>query len=46
MASLQRLADEAAPLRLPSVGQLSPEIAGDKLGELILEAFAALVGKR
>ena len=42
----ERVAHEAGGLRIPRVAQVSPELAGEKLGDLILEALALLGRER
>ena len=44
-AGLQRIADEATPLRPPGVGDGRTELAGEQRHDPVLEAFAPLVGE-
>ena len=43
---VQRVADEAGRVRIEGVGDRLAELAGEKLGDLVLETFAGLVGER
>src|SRR5689334_666641 len=45
LAGLERIADEAAPLRPPSVGYALAKLARDELGEPVFEALALAIGE-
>ena len=43
---VQRIADEAGRVRIEGVGDRLAELAGEKLGDLVLETFAGLIRER
>ena len=43
---VERVADEAGRVRIECVGDRLAELAREKLGDLVLETFAGLVGER